>query len=377
MKGNNNFSRKFNGQIQTMGKGGIKNLSNSNIIQPKNSSSKKKNQQKQNVYQINNNNSDQINKKGVKQRNNYEVSKNQNNMNNNRLIRNAQMILNNNINSNNKRLKAKSAKKSNNINNLNNRYQGAQINSNYNISNNNIKKNSNKQIISQMYNKEYSSNSKRYNNNNSNIKLKNKNNDKLPIMNKILNKSKDYQYIEFHPYSLKDYKELTRNQVIMGPLGPNIGTKDWESRKNRMKKMKNYSNNINKEHKGIVSLKKDSPQDEIEKLIKERIENGSRHKAFEYGKLVRAGKFKDEENNGNNPYENYGGYPETDNDLYLKKYEDQLRQETENIYNPKPIEPPPVEEKVEPKNVLDIDQLLKQKEAYRNKIKDIRDTLLD
>ena len=376
MKGNNNFSRKFNGQIQTMGKGGIKNLSNSNIIQPKNSSSKKKNQQKQNVYQINNNNSDQINKKGVKQRNNYEVSKNQNNMNNNRLIRNAQMILNNNINSNNKRLKAKSAKKSNNINNLNNRYQGAQINSNYNISNNNIKKNSNKQIISQMYNKEYSSNSKRYNNN-SNIKLKNKNNDKLPIMNKILNKSKDYQYIEFHPYSLKDYKELTRNQVIMGPLGPNIGTKDWESRKNRMKKMKNYSNNINKEHKGIVSLKKDSPQDEIEKLIKERIENGSRHKAFEYGKLVRAGKFKDEENNGNNPYENYGGYPETDNDLYLKKYEDQLRQETENIYNPKPIEPPPVEEKVEPKNVLDIDQLLKQKEAYRNKIKDIRDTLLD
>ena len=376
MKGNNNFSRKFSGQIQTMGKGGIKNLSNSNIIQPKNSSSKKKNQQKQNVYQINNNNSDQINKKGVKQKNNYEVSKNQNNMNNNRLIRNAQMILNNNINSNNKGLKAKSAKKSNNINNLNNRYQGAQINSNYNISNNNIKKNSNKQIISQMYNKEYSSNSKRYNNN-SNIKLKNKNNDKLPIMNKILNKSKDYQYIEFHPYSLKDYKELTRNQVIMGPLGPNIGTKDWESRKNRMKKMKNYSNNINKEHKGIVSLKKDSPQDEIEKLIKERIENGSRHKAFEYGKLVRAGKFKDEENNGNNPYENYGGYPETDNDLYLKKYEDQLRQETENIYNPKPIEPPPVEEKVEPKNVLDIDQLLKQKEAYRNKIKDIRDTLLD
>ena len=376
MKGNNNFSRKFNGQIQTMGKGGIKNLSNSNIIQPKNSSSKKKNQQKQNVYQINNNNSDQINKKGVKQRNNYEVSKNQNNMNNNRLIRNAQMILNNNINSNNKRLKAKSAKKSNNINNLNNRYQGAQINSNYNISNNNIKKNSNKQIISQMYNKEYSSNSKRYNNN-SNIKLKNKNNDKLPIMNKILNKSKDYQYIEFHPYSLKDYKELTRNQVIMGPLGPNIGTKDWESRRNRMKKMKNYSNNINKEHKGIVSLKKDSPQDEIEKLIKERIENGSRHKAFEYGKLVRAGKFKDDENNGKNPYDNYGGYPETDNDLYLKKYEDQLRQETENIYNPKPIEPPPVEEKVEPKNVLDIDQLLKQKEAYKNKIKDIRDTLLD
>ena len=33
MKGNN-FSKKFNGQIQTMGKGGIKDISNTNAIQP-------------------------------------------------------------------------------------------------------------------------------------------------------------------------------------------------------------------------------------------------------------------------------------------------------------------------------------------------------
>ena len=33
MKGNN-FSKKFNGQIQTMGKGGITDISNTNAIQP-------------------------------------------------------------------------------------------------------------------------------------------------------------------------------------------------------------------------------------------------------------------------------------------------------------------------------------------------------
>ena len=30
----NNFSKKFNGQIQTMGKGGIQEISNTNAIQP-------------------------------------------------------------------------------------------------------------------------------------------------------------------------------------------------------------------------------------------------------------------------------------------------------------------------------------------------------
>ena len=40
--------------------------------------------------------------------------------------------------------------------------------------------------------------------------------------------------------------------------------------------MQNYSNNINKEHKGITSLKKDTPKDEIEKLTKQRIENSIR-----------------------------------------------------------------------------------------------------
>jgi len=109
-----------------------------------------------------------------------------------------------------------------------------------------------------------------------------------------IKKLKDYQFMEFHPYTLKDYKELTRNPVVMGPLGANIGTKEWEQKRNKMKKMMNYSNNINKEHKGIKSLKKDTPKDEIKKLTQEKIEKSIRHRTYEYGKLIRTGKYKED-----------------------------------------------------------------------------------
>ena len=84
---------------------------------------------------------------------------------------------------------------------------------------------------------------------------------------------------------ITEKKELTRNPVVMGPLGANIGTKEWEQKRNKMKKMMNYSNNINKEHKGIKSLKKDTPKDEIKKLTQEKIEKSIRHRTYEYGKL--------------------------------------------------------------------------------------------
>ena len=49
----------------------------------------------------------------------------------------------------------------------------------------------------------------------------------------------------------------------------------------------NYSNNVNKEHKGIKTLKKVTPKDEIEKKIKENIEKSARFRTYEYGKLLR------------------------------------------------------------------------------------------
>ena len=411
MKGNN-FSKKFNGQIQTMGKGGIKEISNTNAVQPiSNFNSPNVNyggqiypmnqnqmypnqiqmmpQQNQYNNQMNyNNNYQQFNNNNMmnmkQNSNNYENSKNKNNnKDNNPIVRNAKMILDNkNMNI---KQKAKSAKKVTDISKSNDiGYQGGQGNynnppmNNYNMGMNNMMYgNNNMQVMnnpSQMYNNQM-------NNNQYNMMNKNNNNARTPNMNRRVKKANvnDYQYMEFHPYTLKDYKELTRNPVVMGPLGANIGTKEWEIKRNKMKKMQNYSNNINKEHKGITSLKKDTPKDEIEKLTKEKIEKSIRHRAYEYSKLVRAGKYKEEENNiGKNFSDNLGVIQENQDDLYLKKFEDQLRQETENMNNPKPKEPiaPVVEENVQDDG-LDIDQLLKQKEAYRAKIKDIRDTLLD
>ena len=377
MKGNN-YSKIVNGQKQSKGKVGKKQVLNSN---PNHYARPMQNQQKKN----NNNNYQQYNNKnkiGNRQArsNYYENSKNQNrNNNNNVLLRNAKMILNNNMNNNiNNRQKAKSAKKlkENVSKTYNNRYQNVQENYNYGM-NNMMYRNNNRQNKPQNYNNNYNYNYNNQYNINKNPKINNK--ARTPKMNQVLSKSSNYDYIEFTPYTLKDYKELTRNPVVMGPVGANIGTKEWEMKRNKMKKMQSYSNNINKEHKGIISLKKDTPQDEIEKITKQKIENSNRYKAFEYGKLVRAGKYKDEGNIEKNLYDNYGVMSDNENDLYLRKYEDQLRQETENMYNPKPKEPvaPVVEEKNEPKDSLDIDQLLKQKEAYKAKINDIRNTLLD
>ena len=99
-----------------------------------------------------------------------------------------------------------------------------------------------------------------------------------------------YRYVEYKPYTLKDYKELTRTGIVMGPLGANIGTKEWETKKEKMKRMESYSNRINQTHKGVTKLKKDTPKDEIEKMLKKKMEESNRFRTYEYGKLIRVGK---------------------------------------------------------------------------------------
>ena len=194
-----------------------------------------------------------------------------------------------NMNLNNNKAKKKSPSPNNRYNN-NNIKNNNQVNANKSNKNNKMNQiNNMNQIKSYNYSPNKNVQNIQYNNNNNKINNKNNYNNNSPNKNqskslnrinniknisppKNLPKLKDYQFIEFHPYSLKDYKELMRNPVVMGPLGPNIGTKEWEEKKKKMKKMMNYSNNVNKEHKGIKTLKKDTPKDEIEKRIKENIE---------------------------------------------------------------------------------------------------------
>ena len=224
--------------------------------------------------------------------------------------------------------------------------------------------------------KNLSNNKKMMMNNNINNNMKNKVLSKsVKRINNINNKisppkqikMKDYQFIEFHPYTLKDYKEMIRNPVVMGPLGANIGTKEWEEKKNKMKKMMNYSNNINREHKGINKLKKDTPKDEIEKLTKEKIEKSARHRTYEYGKLLRTGKYK--EDFDEKEYNYLNNSKENKLDVIQENEMNNLNNEESNNMNNI--------NNIEQENEMSYDQLVKQNEEFESNIKDIREHILD
>ena len=155
------------------------------------------------------------------------------------------------------------------------------LNNNYNNNyNHNFNNNYNNNYLNQI--EKILNNNNNFNKNqiNNNINSENSKNNNLSRNNK------SYNYVEYKPYTLKDYKELTRSKVIMGPLGANIGTKEWEEKKAKMKRMENYSNRINQTHKGITKLKKDTPQEEKEKNLKLKMEKSNRHRTYEYGKLI-------------------------------------------------------------------------------------------
>ena len=224
--------------------------------------------------------------------------------------------------------------------------------------------------------KNLSNNKKRMMNNNINNNMKNQVLSKsVKRINNINNKisppkqikMKDYQFIEFHPYTLKDYKEMIRNPVVMGPLGANIGTKEWEEKKNKMKKMMNYSNNINREHKGINKLKKDTPKDEIEKLTKEKIEKSARHRTYEYGKLLRTGKYKEDFDEKEYNYLNNSKENKLDviQENEMNNFNNEESNNMNNINN------------IEQENEMSYDQLVKQNEEFESNIKDIREHILD
>jgi hypothetical protein len=90
----------------------------------------------------------------------------------------------------------------------------------------------------------------------------------------------------YKPYTLKDYKEISSAKIVLGSLGPNIGTKEWEEKCEKMKKMEEYNSYL-KKNKMVFKLKKDDPNDIIEKEKKEKIERSTRFKSHEYAKLVR------------------------------------------------------------------------------------------
>ena len=84
---------------------------------------------------------------------------------------------------------------------------------------------------------------------------------------------------EYKPYTLKDYKEIM-NVDTLGGLGANIGTEDWNKKKEKMDKMNEYAKNIFKKTKGNKNKNSDLKN-------KKKEEISTRKRASEYSKLIR------------------------------------------------------------------------------------------
>ena len=127
-----------------------------------------------------------------------------------------------------------------------------------------------------------------------------------------------------------------------------------------------YSNNINKEHKGIKTLKKDTPKDEIEKKTKENIEKSARLRTYEYGKLLRNGKYKEELEG-----------KEKDANKLNKSNERNLNVIQENEINNNNYSYEENNNNDLTNNNMSYEDLMKQNEELKTNIEDIREHILD
>ena len=324
---NDNFFEKFKGQIQTMGKDGIfGTLNNENL-------DKKETLIYHNNFQVNKVNNLKPIKKGktflkpiekqiIKEKQNHSLEEKiiiQNNINQNELINNEQnnqIICNPNINNPQFMIQNPYLQQFNYpIYQMNNYQQPYIINPYYNPYQNQIPIINNQNYI--INNIPINNNNDNYNNQNQNEKnisnLSNNNNNTTLNNSKLNGKTKlrpisanqskinlsnlssgklnsvysnsRITNIEYKPYTLKEYKELEKVGVVLGKLGPNIGTKEWEEKKKKMQKMEEYSKKVSSMKKRTKS--KDKFEYIIEEEKKKKIENSIRKRCYEYGNLIR------------------------------------------------------------------------------------------
>lgn len=62
----------------------------------------------------------------------------------------------------------------------------------------------------------------------------------------------------YQPYSLKEYKDLTSAKIVLGGLGPNIGSKEWEEKQEKKKKVHDYGQNVNTTNKQVIKIKRNT-----------------------------------------------------------------------------------------------------------------------
>jgi hypothetical protein len=152
----------------------------------------------------------------------------------------------------------------------------------------------------------------------------------------------------------------------MGPLGPNIGTKDWLERKKKNDRKNKYSNMLAANHIGITKIKKENPKEQRENEIKKKINKSARYKTYEYGKSIKDIYYfpYEEKLFKGNFYYNNGIYNNDQIKKYLQYNSDYINENDDNI-NLEILE----------NKEDDINSLMKQREQYLKSVQDIKNAL--
>ena len=298
-----NFLSKFSNRVEKVGRDGVMGLMKSTGL-PVN-----------NIYQNysqshNNNSSSRFNDSNELNKNNFDYDnydnypprlRNPNKNIYNTPIRNSAILnIKNNSNFNN-----------NNNNRYNSKYQSSKsifplIRGNQSQNNENIifknrsdKNNSFKNPLFYSYNNNNYINLRNNNFNNSMnypyLNERNNNNQNLlefPTDDNTIVKRKIYSVVNnrqnivdygYTPYTLKDYKKIN-NEVKLGKLGPNLGTKEWEEKRKRMKKMSEYGNKVMHEGKGCYVKVAESAEERHKRLQEMKAISGKWNIINEYSR---------------------------------------------------------------------------------------------
>jgi hypothetical protein len=158
----------------------------------------------------------------------------------------------------------------------------------YNTENNTIKdnsvhsSNSNKQLLSNAG--LVLSNQIWYNN------LSSNNSPYVNKKNQTLNKEYDEHYNrirdrDYTPYTIKDYKKICECPIKMGKLGPNLGTAEWNQKKDKMSRLMEYSKQVNERQKRISNKHKYiNLNQQLLDEHNQKVFGSKRYKCVEYGK---------------------------------------------------------------------------------------------
>lgn len=112
-------------------------------------------------------------------------------------------------------------------------------------------------------------------------------NDNSPLTRNLNVKDNVSRIQTYNPYTIKEYKEMCNVKINMGGLGPNIGTRDWEERMKKMKKISEYSNIIQKTNKIVLKPLRRSPIEEIKLDRIDCAEKSKKNKAKIYDQKLK------------------------------------------------------------------------------------------